>query len=75
MQLLELVPDTKVVVLTGGLITWYNAGAPMEDPDGNPVMDLHPFSDELAAYLLGPAMEEGEVAEKHAEGPLIPDEG
>lgn len=70
MQLLELVPNARVVVLAGGLIAWYNAGAPMEDPDGTPAVDLHPFTDELADFML-----HLDEAEADAAAPPVPDEG
>jgi hypothetical protein len=34
------------------MIGWHNAGAPMEDADGNPTTDLHPgFNDDLQEYI------------------------
>ena len=51
-QVLEQHPTARVVALTGGLIAWYNAGAPMEDPDGNTTTELHPgFVEELQEYI------------------------
>lgn len=64
-QLLEHHPTARVVALAGGLITWYNAGAPMEDADGNTTTELHPgFTDELQEYIQFPDedCEEDEVA-------------
>jgi hypothetical protein len=51
-QLLEQLPSARVVALTGGIISWYNAGAPMEDADGNLTTELHPgFNDEIQEYI------------------------
>jgi hypothetical protein len=51
-RLLEQHPSARVVTLTGGLIAWYNAGAPMEDPDGNTSTELHPgFMEALQQYI------------------------
>lgn len=60
-QLIDQFPSAQVVVLTGGLIAWYNAGAPMEDADGNSATDLHPgFNEELQDYIQYPEEEGGE---------------
>eukprot|EP00892_Ulva_mutabilis_P003277 jgi/Ulvmu1/1320/UM011_0048.1 len=51
LKLMELLPDARVVNITGGLLAWRGMGGNLEDPDGNPTEELHPFSTDLEPFL------------------------